>query len=181
MRLVVLAGVFLIGVCVAWWQLRGPSHGQPVTRSAEAKPVATSQAASIPAAMDRTLPLPASTPTMEVAPLPATETMALARQEGDDRAPPIDRPEPSVQDAGPTAWDLSDPARYQDYEAREQQRVKSAYLQASDAELPKWRAALAEARARGATPEEIAAAEEKIRRLEMTQEALRNDDQSGDQ
>ena len=108
-------------------------------------------------------------------PPPAWQTMAEAREHGDDRAPPIERPLPESQDPAPTAWDLSDPARYREYELRGQRRLRAEYLMAVEEELPKWKALLAQARATGAPPAAIAEAEDKIRHLEARQVALRNE------
>ena len=100
--------------------------------------------------------------------------MAHAREHGDDRAPPIERPGQESQAAAPTEWDLNDPARYREYEQRGQQRLRAEYLMAAEQELPKWKALLAQARATGAPPFAIAEAEDKIRHLEARQMALRN-------
>lgn len=104
----------------------------------------------------------------------AWQTMAEARERGDHRAPPIERPLPESQDDAPTAWDLSDPVRYREYELRGQRRLRAEYLMAAEEELPKWKALLAQARATGAPPAAIAEAEDKIHRLELRQMALRN-------
>ncbi|ALN61905.1 hypothetical protein GLA29479_1021 [Lysobacter antibioticus] len=100
--------------------------------------------------------------------------MAEAREHGDDRAPPIERPVPESQAPGATAWELSDPVRYREYELRGQRRLRQEYLMAAEQELPKWKALLDRARASGAPPAVIAEAQDKIRRLEARQTALRN-------
>jgi hypothetical protein len=108
-------------------------------------------------------------------PLPPTaaQTMADARLKGDDRAPPIFPTTPDDEALAPTPWDMNDPARYHDYEKRRQRRVEDAYMQAAQQRLPAWRAALADARARGASAQELAAAQDKIQRLEAAQALLR--------
>lgn len=109
-------------------------------------------------------------------PRPAWQTMAEARVHGDERAPPIERPLPESQAPAPTAWELSDPVRYREYELRGQRRLRAEYLMAVEEELPKWKALLAQARSTGAPPAAIAEAEEKIRRLEARLMALRRTD-----
>ena len=99
--------------------------------------------------------------------------MAEAREHGDDRAPPIERPAPESQASAATTWELSDPVRYREYELRGQRRLREEYLMAAEQELPKWKALLRQARATGAPPAAIAEAEEKIRRLEARQLTLR--------
>jgi hypothetical protein len=166
---------------LAWLGLRGGAH-EPAGPATSV--TASSRAAAAPfAPASRALPAPplaaanASAPVASRvagdAPVPAAVSMAQARRQGDERAPPIDPPDPAQAALAPTPWDLSDPARYRDYEQRQQRQVRAAYLRAAQDQLPRWRAALAEARARGLPPEDIAAAEEKIRRLEAAQSMLR--------
>lgn len=114
----------------------------------------------------------AASASVEGTPVRAAETMAQARQHGDDRAPPLSPQAPDADAAKPTPWDTSDPTRYADYERRQQRQLEAAYVRAADNQLPVWRAALDEARARGASPEAIAAGEEKIRKLEAMRARL---------
>ncbi len=88
----------------------------------------------------------------------------------DPCVPPIDPAESEPTPAQP--WEIADPAQYQARERRLAQEVGERYVQAADARLPRWRAALEEMRARGASPAEIERAEDKIRRLEAVREAL---------
>ena len=97
-------------------------------------------------------------------------------EHGDERAPPIERPLPESQAPGASAWELSDPVRYREYELRGQRRLRQEYLAAAEQELPKWKALLERARADGAPPSAIAEAQDKIRRLEARQLALRRDE-----
>jgi hypothetical protein len=149
-----------------------PSPNESATADSprQARAITASAAA---ATTDVEAPSAASIPP---APVPAWQSMAEAREHGDDRAPPIERPAPESQAPGATAWELSDPARYREYELRGQRRLREEYLMAAEQELPKWKALLARARATGAPPAAIQEAQEKIRRLEARQVALRNGD-----
>ena len=160
----------------AAWRLGAPSAPGAHTPSSEAS-VSIDSPGRTPAdvasftATDLGEPSAASPPTQ---PPPAWQTMAQAREHGDDRAPPIERPLPESQAPAPTTWDLSTPAHYREYELRGQQRLRAEYLMAVEEELPKWKALLAQARATGAPPAAIAEAEDKIRHLEARQVALRS-------
>lgn len=102
----------------------------------------------------------------------AATSMADARLHGDDRVPPIDDNTSEPGTPQPTAWELIDRQGYREYEQREQQRVRSAYEEAAAKQLLQWQAALTEARARGLPAQDIAAAEEKVRRLEAARANL---------
>lgn len=143
-----------------------PTHisGTPAPRPAmlSAVPIAampSSAASPAPAAV-------ASMPPQPPRPVTAAQSLAEARLHGDDRVPPISAPSPEADATRPTPWDTSDPSRFADYERRQQRRLEAAYVQAADRQLPVWRAALDEARARGASAEDLARGEEKIRKLE---------------
>ena len=173
-----MAGVALLVVLAigAAWRLRAPSAPGAHTPTPEVSASIESPgrahvefASSAPEDFGRS---PAASATPQ--PQPAWQTMAQAREHGDDRAPPIERPLPESQAPAPSAWDLSTPARYREYELRGQQRLRAEYLMAVEEELPKWKALLAQARATGAPPAAIAEAEEKIRHLEARQVALRS-------
>ena len=93
---------------------------------------------------------------------PAAYTMAQAREHGDPRSPPIAHEAPS---AAATAAELADPAAYQGYEARQNMKLYANYVQAADSEIPKLREDIGRGRDAGVAPEQIAKAEEKLRRL----------------
>ncbi len=137
-----------------------PAPSMPAAAPAPAEIASTAQAAAPAVAAS--------------APVPAALSMSQAREQGDERMPPVAPPDPAESALQPTPLDLSDPARYQAHEQRQNQRVREQFLRAADSQLPVWRAALAQARAQGASPEDVAAGEEKIRRLEAVQERLRN-------
>jgi hypothetical protein len=128
------------------------SPKQPAVAAAPASVSAPASAASAPAV------------------LPAAETLAEARLHGERRTPPIDPPDPAAPRAAP--WELADPAAYQARESRLAREVDARFVAAAQARLGEQRAALAEAQARGASPEDLARAEDKIRHLEAAQAAL---------
>jgi hypothetical protein len=170
--------VLLVGAAAWWLATPGAPGARPLSaeRSALFDPSgqATARAGSAATtnlAPPPTVPIPPKSP-------PAWQTMAEAREHGDDRAPPIERPLPESQAPGATAWELSDPVRYREYELRGQRRLRQEYLMAAEQELPKWKALLDRARASGAPPAVIAEAQDKIRRLEARQIALRNSEPS---
>lgn len=175
MKWLLAIAALLLALAVWRWQAAGaPGPGDAATQApdapAESAAANPARAAAAPSAdFD-----PPSAPTPQPQPQPAWQTMAQAREHGDGRAPPIERPAPESLAPAATAWDLSDPARYREYELRGQRRLREEYLIAADQELPKWKALLAQARANGAPAQAIAEAEEKIRRLETRQALLRS-------
>jgi hypothetical protein len=102
--------------------------------------------------------------------LPAAETMADARLHGERRAPPIDPPEPAAPRAEP--WQVADPVAYQARERRLARELDARFVTAAQARLGEQRAALAQLQAQGASPQDLAQAEDKIRHLEAAQAAL---------
>lgn len=104
--------------------------------------------------------------------MPAHVSMAEARAHGDDRAPPIEPQSDGGEGTAATSWEMSDPARYQSYEQRQQQRVYAAYAHAADGALTKWRAMMVDARERGVSEQDLIAGDEKIKKLEAMQAAL---------
>jgi hypothetical protein len=175
-----MAGGVLLGavaLLAAWWSTpiapnASDARTPPLEMSTSVDPAERmpgAHASAIPAELGE--PVSAST---RPQPPPAWQTMAEAREHGDDRAPPIERPLAESQAPAPTAWDLGDPVRYREYELRGHRRLRAEYLMAAEEELPKWKALLAQARATGAPPAAIAEAEDKIRHLEARQVTLRN-------
>jgi hypothetical protein len=162
------------------------ASGQPVADSPLVLGVASSHHEPAPAiditpaapAAAAAPPAPASAPAV-LPVIPAAVSMAQAREHGDDRAPPIDATAPDQAAPSPTPWELADEQRYLAFEQREQQRVRAAYLKAAGETLPQWRAAIEEARARGMAADDIAQAEEKVKRLEAVQADLRRPEKGG--
>ncbi|WP_284620795.1 hypothetical protein [Aquabacterium humicola] len=113
------------------------------------------------------VPVPAGRlPSIDDEPASAAVTMAHAREHGDDRAPPIDVPIDPSGSGVPQAWDSMNPESFRAFEAAREQRLLKDYAEAASARLAEWRRALDSATARGIETGKIAAAEEKIRRLE---------------
>jgi len=104
---------------------------------------------------------------------PAEVSMAKAREQGDDRAPPINRvPE---TDQPPTAAEQADPLLYAKYEKRQSSRAYASYVQAADAAIPEQQQELEQAKAQGITPEQLATGEEKIRLMQQMRDRLLNE------
>lgn len=169
----------------AGWAWLAPDR--PTTADASQSPVAPhpwlspSSAPVLPSPGPLPLPLPllpAASSVADAGGMPdgpqvsASVSMAEARVHGDDRAPPIEPPTQGGDGPAATAWEMSDPARYQSYEQGQQQRVYAAYARAADGALTQWRARMAEARERGVSAQALSAGEEKIKKLEAMQAAL---------
>lgn len=175
MKRFLLAGVvlLLLAVVVLGLWLQGDATA-PVATAAALVPAAASAAPS------QQLP-PAIAPTVTVAttdaPLPelpatsadAVQSMSLAREAGDARAPSVVRDAPRDM---PSAAELADPQAYQRYEARQNQRLQRAYVKAADTEIPRLQQDIARAREAGLTPEQIAEGEEKLRRIQSMRDQL---------
>lgn len=108
------------------------------------------------------LPMPEST-------VDAAESMKQALKHGDPSAPPLVRTEAGEK---ATAAELADPKAYQQYEARQSQRLYNQYVKAADEEIPRLQADIARARAAGLPPEQIAEGEEKLRRIQAMRDQL---------
>jgi len=152
------------------------ASGQPDADSPLVLGIASSHHEPAPA-IDIAPAAPAASPTPASAPaappiIPAAISMAQAREHGDDRAPPM-APRHGEDREPPTQAELDDPARYQQYSERQERRVYSAYVKAADGLLPQLDRDIARARAEGGiTPEQIAKAEEKRRRIAEMQAEL---------
>ncbi|MBA5637882.1 hypothetical protein H3H37_12540 [Duganella sp. LX20W] len=99
-------------------------------------------------------------------------SMADAREHGDARTPPLQRDEARTP---PTAAELADPKAYQQYQQGQQMRVLGAFADAAAAELPRLYADVERGRAAGVPEEQIAKAEEKIRRIEQQRRLILRD------
>jgi hypothetical protein len=175
LRALTVAVSIAVAVGVAVWMLAQGTRMMPAAEVPQ-DAQATSEVVSDSPRVDAS-PMPAAAtdppPTPVGSPAPAWKTMAEAREQGDERAPPIERPSPEAQAPAPTAWDLSSPERYREYERRGHANLRAEYLVAVEAELPKWKALLAQARTTGAPRAAIREMEEKIRHLEQRQVILR--------
>jgi len=146
-----------------------PAVAASVAARPEPVPAPREEGAGGVAEVVASAPAPAVPASAAPALLPAAETMAEARLHGDRRAPPIDPPEPAAPRAEP--WQLADPAAYQARERRLAREVDARFAAAAQARLGEQRAALQELQARGASPQDLAQAEDKIRHLEAAQQA----------
>lgn len=106
----------------------------------------------------------------ETGPVPAWQSMAAARERGDERAPPLAPAAP--RETAPSAAQLADPAAYAALEQGRQAKLMASYAAAVDSELPRLRADVDRARTAGIAPEEIAKVEAKITRLEALRRAI---------
>lgn len=169
-----VAGFVLVAlavVVVGLGLLRDDAAPPPVAAGAEGpRPLASQQLppagvvqAPAPAGTDAPLPpLPEST-------VDAGESMKQALQHGDPSAPPVVRSAPGEK---ATAAELADPKAYQQYEARQNQRLYNQYVKAANDEIPRLQADIARARAAGLPPEQIAEGEEKLRRIQAMRDQL---------
>ncbi len=92
----------------------------------------------------------------------AIESMAEARLNGDDRAPPIGK---SAETEAPTAEELESPELYLEYESRQEQKIFKAYVEAADIKIDMLEEQIAKAKAQGLPEEELAVGIEKVRRI----------------
>ncbi|HEY0062726.1 MAG TPA: hypothetical protein VGC21_11435 [Telluria sp.] len=155
--------LFLL-VAACWLADRSAAPAAPVA-SAAPRPTAVEPAAAPAARLQWMAAMPE-----EQAATPAWQSMAAARQHGDERAPPIAAPAPPV--AGPTPAQLADPAAYQRYEQGQNARVLANYAAAVGEELPRLRADVERARAMGIPAQDIAKVEAKIFRLEKLKKSI---------
>ncbi len=148
-----------------------PDAAPPVVAApASAVAAAAPLAANWPAAPEAADAEPKRVALTPVGPAePAAYSMALARQNGDPRAPPISRDEAA---APPSAAELADPKAYQGYESRQNMKLYAGYVQAADADMPALRRDIERGREAGVPPAEIAKAEEKLRRIEAMRAQL---------
>lgn len=174
-RWILLSFLLLLGTALllGLW-LRGEGGAAPAfTATAQGQAPATNTMTSALPPL-QPLPAPAAGPDVSLPELPATTTLAAesmgsAREYGDARQPALQRDAPREV---PTAAELADPAAYQRYEARQNQRLQRAYVKAADAEIPRLQQDIEQARAQGMTPEQIAEGEEKLRRIQAMRDQL---------
>lgn len=173
---VALAAGLALAAGAAWWQYPAGAAA-PAASAPTGQPAAPAQASWPPKRPD--VPLAATAANRPDSPLlpvdqsaPAVVSMTDARERGDDRTPPIVTSNGDWREPASPA-ELTDPARYQQYEERQQRRLYSAYVQAADKALPKLDADIARARAEGAIgADQIAMVEEKRRRIAAMQSEL---------
>lgn len=177
MKQLFLAALVLVVLLLGWVLLSRPAAAPTtvlapaaVDAQEQATPAATDintrAGAAVPLAGDGEYPQPGDP--IELDP-EAIASLREARLHGDPRTPPIERSAPREL---PTAEELADPERYQEYEVRQERKVKQAFVAAAGPEAEKLRADIARGREMGIPEEEIAKAEEKLRRLEAMRAQL---------
>jgi hypothetical protein len=95
------------------------------------------------------------------------ESMRQAFLEGDDRTPPLARPEPEQQRELPTAEELADPQLYQQYEARQQMNVRQSFARAARNRISELEQQLQQAEQMGGDPDQLREGREKLERLQQ--------------
>ena len=110
----------------------------------------------------------------ELAPLDvyAIDSMANARLNGDDRAPPIVR---GAQGESATPEELESPELYLEYESRQERKIYKAYVEAADIKIEMLEEQIAIAKERGMLEEELEVGIEKVRRIKEMKEQLLRD------
>ncbi len=98
------------------------------------------------------------------------ESMRQAFLEGDDRTPPLARPEPEQQRELPTAEELADPQLYQQYEARQQMNVRESFARAARNRIGELEQQLQQAEQMGADAGQLREGREKLERLQQQYE-----------
>ncbi|MFZ5723295.1 MAG: hypothetical protein ACOY33_06505 [Pseudomonadota bacterium] len=92
---------------------------------------------------------------------------------GDPRTPPIERSAPREE---PTVDELADPERYAEYEARQERKIKRAYVIEAEKYAKQLREDIEKGKAMGIPADEIAKVREKVRRIEEMRAKLLADD-----
>ena len=147
---------------VARVQRQAPAASAPDPQPAPASASVAAQVA-VPPATPAALPSPLASDALQ----PAHWSMADARVNGDPRTPPLHRAAPEAQTP---VWQLSDHEGHLRRELDEHRAIQQAFVEAANAELPKLEQWLALGRAQGVSAEQLAVAEEKIRRLKAQRE-----------
>jgi len=99
----------------------------------------------------------------------AIDSMADARINGDDRAPPIGQ---SVESERPSAEELESPELYLEYESRQEKKIYKAYIEAADIKIEMLEAQITKAKEQGLSKEELEVGIEKVKRIKNMKEQL---------
>lgn len=103
----------------------------------------------------------------------AIASLRGGREFGDPRTPPIGRSEPAEQ-ASPE--ELADPQKYAEFEARQERKLKRAYVIEAEKYVSQLRQDVEKGKAMGISAEEIAKVEKKIQGIEAMRAKLLKDD-----
>jgi hypothetical protein len=107
--------------------------------------------------------------TAQAAEVPAAESMANARINGESRTPPIVRQEQKI---AATAAELADHKAYQEYEARQNMQELAAFSKAVPAQIAQLQEDIRKGKALGIAPELIAQQERKVAELGAMRQQL---------
>ena len=99
----------------------------------------------------------------------AIDSMADARINGDDRAPPIGQ---GVESERPSAEELESPELYLEYESRQEKKIYKAYIEAADIKIEMLEAQITKAKEQGLSEEELEVGIEKVKRIKNMKEQL---------
>lgn len=102
----------------------------------------------------------------------AIASMADARVNGDDRAPPIGSSTPGEL---PTPEELESPELYLEYESRQERKIYQAYVKAADIKIEMLEKQIAMAKERGLPEEELQVGIEKVKRIREMKAQLLQD------
>ncbi len=94
----------------------------------------------------------------------AAQTMALARQQGDPRSPPIKRRADTSEP--PKQADLANGDAFNAYEQRMSTKTYQNFIQAADTEIPKIQAQIQQGQSMGISPDRLAVGVEKLQRMQ---------------
>lgn len=120
----------------------------------------------------------AATPT----PVPSPQAVAALRESmrhGDARTPPL-APRTDLREP-PSAAELADPALYQQYEQRQQQKVYASFAKAANQRIPELEALIAKGRADGLSEAQLAEGEAKLAKLREQRDQLAAQQSSADE
>lgn len=175
-KILIVSGVMAVAGLAAWsWTapetVATISLNTASLRKANNKQAEQGPALSPPAG-------PEAEPVRRVALLPTGSEMSatqslLDTRDGDPRSPPVVHSIAPAILASPD--ELANPKAYQQYEARQNMRLYSSFIDAAQAEVPRLQADVARARAVGIAPAEISKVEQKILRIAALQAQLIRD------
>lgn len=115
-------------------------------------------------------------------PVPSPQAVAALRESmrhGDPRTPPL-APSTDLREP-PSAAELADPALYQQYEQRQQQKVYASFAKAADQRIPELEALIAKGRADGLSEAQLAEGETKLAKLREQRDQLAAQQASADE
>ncbi|AZP12440.1 hypothetical protein [Undibacterium parvum] len=175
-KILIVSSAVIVAALLVWQWTEADNAPENVRQispvQAPASSIADSKARDLPlqqqepAAVQRVALLPTGSE------MSATQSL-LDTRNGDPRSPPVihNTAEPTL----PSADELADPKAYQQYEARQNMRLYSSFIDAAQTEVPRLKADVARAREVGIAAADISKVEEKIKRIEAMQAQLLRD------